>query len=365
MTDSGYPNQRDRDKSDEGGEKPRDGRCQDQIGYIVRPLAQATLPQTRPESGWRFMRRNGRVAVTLTGQPDPHDPEQPFGLPYGSVPRLLLAWLGSEYKRHGRREIDLGRSQRAFLRAIDMDGRGGPRGGIQRTKWQLTRLMTTAIQTTEAPRTDQGQVLDGGGLFADEMMLEAKTTERYFGALPIIDPSVPSVLWWEPRRPEDVGPYGWIVLSKEFAEILGTAIPIDMRALRDLARSPLAMDFYVWLTSRYVRVTKNVVVPWEYLRMQFGADYGREARRRRREFESGRNLVGQARYDAEREVVLAEQQAARDFRKAAKDALWKVHCVYPGAHFTVLDRGLQLEPSLPHVRRRPSRSDGGRPSQRP
>lgn len=348
MTSSGYPTR-------DPGNKPRDGRSHDQIGYIVRVLAQATLPHRAPENQWRFARQNGRVSVMLVGQQDPTDPEKPYGLPYGSIPRCLMAWLGSEYKRTGDREIDLGPSQRSFLRALGIDGSGGAKGGVRRVRWQLQRLMTTAIQSTETAHVERTEVLDGGGLLFDELLHE-QASRCYYGALPIIDPTGGTVLWWSPKRPDEVVTHGTIVLSREFAEVLGTAIPVDIRALRDLARSPLAQDLYVWLTHRLCRIPagKRPLVPWTYLEAQFGSDYGRAARQARRELDTRRATLSVSEVQAQvRVLVRAEQNARRDFRKAAKDALYAVFQVYPGAHFEVENEGLRLAPSLPHVPRRP------------
>ena len=60
-----------------------------------------------------------------------------------------------------------------------------------------------------------------------------------------------------------------------FEEITRSAVPVDLRAIRHLQRSPLAIDLYVWLTYRMSYLRTPTVVPWEGLQGQFGADYGR------------------------------------------------------------------------------------------
>jgi len=54
-------------------------------------------------------------------------------------------------------------------------------------------------------------------------------------------------------------------------------VPLDLRVLRAL-RSPFEIDIYVWLTWRFFRLRKPVVVPWKTLQLQFGCDYGVVAR---------------------------------------------------------------------------------------
>jgi len=131
-----------------------------------------------------------------------------------------------------------------------------------------------------------------------------------------------SPLWWRlagellPKRPV------WrpqVVLGQDFfEEITRSAVPVDLRAIRQLQRSPLAIDLYVWLTYRVSYLRKTTVIPWESLRAQFGADYSRP----------------------------------RDFRRNASTHLMKVIRVYPSVRIGQDDAGLRLYPSPPHVAQR-------------
>jgi hypothetical protein len=122
-----------------------------------------------------------------------------------------------------------------------------------------------------------------------------------------------------PRRPT------WrshIVLGQDFfEEITRSAVPVDLRALRLLQRSPLALDLYVWLTYRMSYLRRPTLVPWEGLQAQLGADYAR----------------------------------LRDFRRKALAHLTNVICVYPALRVRQTDSGLYLYPSRPHVPARPRR----------
>ena len=104
-----------------------------------------------------------------------------------------------------------------------------------------------------------------------------------------------------------------------FNEIIDRPVPIDMRALKALKRSPLALDIYCWLTYRLSYLRKPTEIPWPALQMQFGADYGRE----------------------------------RDFKAAFLEHLRAVNVLYPEANIEEGERGLLLKPSKPHIAQRP------------
>ena len=50
-------------------------------------------------------------------------------LPFGNIPRLLLAWVCSEAVRTQRRELVLGRSLYEFMHKLGMEDRSGGRHG--------------------------------------------------------------------------------------------------------------------------------------------------------------------------------------------------------------------------------------------
>ena len=67
-------------------------------------------------------------------------------LPYGILPRLLLAWVCSEAVRTQRRELVLGRSLYEFMRKLGMDDRSGSvLGDRTRLKNQMSRLFSTTV----------------------------------------------------------------------------------------------------------------------------------------------------------------------------------------------------------------------------
>ncbi|HLB43183.1 MAG TPA: hypothetical protein VJN02_10155 [Gammaproteobacteria bacterium] len=61
------------------------------LAFMARAMVMATLPHSKPD-GFSFQRKNGHYTLTMMANPE-------FGLPYGSLPRLLLAWVTREAKR--------------------------------------------------------------------------------------------------------------------------------------------------------------------------------------------------------------------------------------------------------------------------
>ncbi|MBU0607972.1 MAG: pirin [Verrucomicrobia bacterium] len=214
------------------------------MAYFARILVMATMPHSRPKTS-QFQRTNGKFTMTMMA-PDA------VGLPFGSIPRLVLAWLSTEAVRTRSRQVELGRSLSEFMRQLDLAPTGGQRGDITRLRNQMKRLFATAISCSYAD--------DDGGYDA----------RRNF---PIADQIK---LWWDPRRPNDRTLWeSTITLGERFyQEIIEHPVPLDMRALKALKQSPLALDIYAWLTYRMYSLDQPVVIPWAALEAQFGASYG-------------------------------------------------------------------------------------------
>ncbi|MCP4201252.1 MAG: hypothetical protein GY769_04885 [bacterium] len=68
------------------------------------------------------------------------------GLPYGSYPRLALAWLSTEAVRTRSREIELGSTFSNFMYKLGLTPISGKRGTSSRLRDQLHRLFSTTIR---------------------------------------------------------------------------------------------------------------------------------------------------------------------------------------------------------------------------
>jgi hypothetical protein len=255
------------------------------LGFMARAMVQATLPH-RQVAGNEFERRNGRFVLSLMA------PAR-IGLPYGAVPRLLLAWLTTEAVRTRSRELELGDTLSGFMAELGLVPTGGRWGSITRLKEQARRLFASTISATYSDAERHAEL---GYRLADR-----------------------SVLWWDAKAPEQAALWRSSVTLTEpfYREILEHPIPVDMRAVKALKRSPLALDVYCWLTYRSSYARKPSTIPWAALAMQFGAEYGR----------------------------------LRDFKAAFLAELAKVRVVYPDARVEPQAAGLIVRPAHPHVAR--------------
>jgi hypothetical protein len=120
-------------------------------------------------------------------------------------------------------------------------------------------------------------------------------------------------LWWHPHPEQTALWESWIELGEKFFQaVIASPVPIDMRALRALKRSPLALDLYAWASYRaFAIVQKNqppTFVSWQSLMQQLGADYSN----------------------------------VDEFARKAKTALRKIAALYPGLNVGATKGGFTI-----------------------
>ena len=103
------------------------------IGYVARVMVQATLPH-KATAGNEFQRENGYYSLTILAP-------SKVGLPYGSIPRLLLSWMTTEAVHTRSPVLELGPTLSAFMAELGLTRSGGPKGDITRLKKQIERLV--------------------------------------------------------------------------------------------------------------------------------------------------------------------------------------------------------------------------------
>ena len=233
------------------------------LGLLPWVTVQCGLPHSRQRNpdgteALLYERTNGHAHLLILADPE-------VGLPFGKVPRLILAHLVAEYSRRlasmtaeQARVIDLGSSWSAFLRQIGMEPRGGERGDYARFQEQAWRLFTADIQSWDGSTARPTSFSDW---------------ERHA----IADQGN---LWWHPPKTNRAEPEGanYIRLSERFAEACVGAVPVDLRTMVAL-RSPFALDLYAWLSHRCGKLHEQgappAEIPWACLQRQFGHGYGR------------------------------------------------------------------------------------------
>lgn len=226
----------------------RDARKAGALGYMARTLVQATLPHTDPRlsSGQLYSRNTGKLTITVA----PTSPRH--GIPYGSIPRVILAWICTEAVLTRDRTLSLGRSQSGFLKQLKLHSNGRD---IARFRDQSLRLFKSVISVEYSDN-------DGGDL-SQRLLITDQST-----------------VFWHPKKTDHANLWdSTLDLSQPFYdEILAAPVPFDMDVYHALTKSPMAMDIYTWLTYRVFVLKRSgrpfVLIPWIGLKKQFGAGYG-------------------------------------------------------------------------------------------
>ena len=278
----------------------------EELAFMARELVQCTLPHSDPGQVPFWQRRNGNLTLSIVPGFDPKGMKL-VGYPYGSIPRLLIFWVTTEALRTGSPRLHLGFSYDAFLRELGLNPNtgGGKRSDAQRVREQTRRLFAASISFIQNIGTPE---VEG------ERRINMHVADR-------------SELWWNPKHPEQIDLWdSWVELGRYFYEaIIQAPVPVDIRALHALKRSPLALDLYAWATHKaFTAATKGKAqfVSWRALMTQFGADY----------------------------------TDPKDFKKKIQDALRKIRAVYPGLKLGLADGGILVLPtSRPAVDRRPAK----------
>ncbi|TDX22560.1 RepA protein [Modicisalibacter xianhensis] len=267
----------------------------DQLAFMHTDMCQVGLPRSRVE-GLEFERVCGGVGLfvragkTWDGQSFVQQP-----IPYGPMPRLVMAYLNTQALRQRSAEIEVGNSASDFMRQLGIEPSGGKRGTYTTFRNQVLALSVCHI-----------------------------TVGRTVGALAYTYDGKPIKqleAWIEPasQHQRSLWP-GVITFSADYFQALSEhAVPLDLRALQALRGSALAMDLYTMLAERLHRIEgRPIKLCWINLREQFGQEYRGEG-------------------------------AERNFKRKFKEALSKVLKVYPKARVQVVATGVMLKSSPPPV----------------
>ena len=257
-------------------------------GFMMRLLALCTLPRTNPGNRDRYVRRNGPFAlVMIAGGEVPK-------LPFGTLPRLLLAWVCTEAVRTQSRTLVLGRSLAEFMRALGLNPAGS--GDRVRLRNQMDRLFSAHVSLIHEDRHGK-------------QFVSSAIADR-------------GEFWWNPRRPDE--PVLWdstIELGEKFFnEIVACPVPLDMNVLKAMKRSPLGLDLYLWLTYRLFGMTAPFKLNWRQIYRQFGVDPAK-----------------------------ADKRTVDNFRTDVLRELRKLKDAWPGFNFSTPKGCLTLKPTWPLI----------------
>ena len=258
------------------------------LGFMARLLALCSLPRTNPGDQKEYIRRNGPYTLGMSAGINNK-------LPYGNLPRLLLAWVCTEAVRTQNRELILGRSLADFMRSVGVYDDGG--AVRRRLRNQMQRLFRSHV----------------------ELVYEDAHGSRFVNSA-IADSGE---FWWDAKHPDQ--PALWeskIELGEKFFhEVITNPIPLDLNILKAVKRSPLGLDLYLWLTYRTFALKRPLRLTWPLLYRQFGVDQAKGGNRR----------------------------TVDNFRTDCLRELKKIKNAWPDLHYQTVKGALLLSPSLPRI----------------
>jgi hypothetical protein len=262
-----------------------------ELGFMARMMVLCTLPHSDPGDDVReFSRRNGNYELWVQAGPNKK-------LPSGSYPRLLFAWICREIIRTKDRELVLGDSLSDFMRELGLEVTGGRWGTIARFKNQVERTLHARILALYETESEDG--------------MKGRSSGKY------VDVAEEWDLWWDYSEPNQSTFWqSTLTVGKGlYDEIMAHPVPFDMRVMKAIKQSPLAIDLYLWLTFRMSYLNKPVAIGWKQLHEQFGADYSQ----------------------------------VNNFRTKCLKYLTDIQKAWPELHFTTPRGRLKLIPSGPHI----------------
>ena len=209
------------------------------LGFMARLLALCSLPRSNPGDQLQYKRVNGPFTLYMTASGGNK-------LPFGNLPRLILAWVCTEAVRTQSRTLILGPSLAKFMKTLGVYSSGGGNAGIK-LRNQMRRLFGCTIT-----------------------LIYKEGNEEQFVNSPI---AARGKYWWNPDNNSALP--GWnstIVIGEDlFNEIINHPVPLDMNTLKALKRCSLGLDLYLWLVYRTFVLRAPLRLTWRQLYHQFAA----------------------------------------------------------------------------------------------
>lgn len=214
------------------------------LGFMSRLLIMVNLPYRDPGKDCKnWHRRNGLISIDIVSA---YRDGKSVGMPYGTYPRLILAFLVTQAVKTQSPMLYLGKSFADFLKLIGVEKGGNTRKQLQK---QLDRTLSASFAWSY-------------------------TTDKQWSR-ENIQISHKSQLWWDEKQPEQQSLWeSYIKLNTDFFnEIIRNAVPLDLRVLSILKNSPLGLDLYMFIAWRVFKMDKPVFISWQSLQEQLGGQY--------------------------------------------------------------------------------------------
>ena len=137
-------------------------------GFMARMMSLGSLPRTNPRDRLRYVRRNGPYTLVMNAG-------GLYKLPFGHLPRLLLAWVSTEAVHTQSRVLVLGDSLSDFMRELGICSSDGK--AYTRLRNQMDRLFHASV----------------------ELNYEDKHGKQFIASR-VVDRGD---FWWDPKRPNE------------------------------------------------------------------------------------------------------------------------------------------------------------------
>lgn len=219
----------------------------DAIGITYAGFCLTALPHKKLDDSSPWERTNGKLSLLVEpGRLRVGGQTKLYGVPYGSLARLILLYLQTQALRAGSPHVELGRSMNQWL----------GRMGIS-TGGKTYRLVREQAQRINACRLS---------FFWEDGREEGFEKDSIVkGGIRLREDDRQQQLWEET-----------VQLSETFFKALQAhPVPVQEAALREIANQSLAIDIYVWLAYRLHSLNKPTQISWQALYTQFGAGFAR------------------------------------------------------------------------------------------
>ena len=259
------------------------------IGFTYCGFALTTLPTSRLMASYGDARATRSQMLLESSQ---EREGNAVGLPYGSHARFILLFLQSEAVRSKSREIELGRSMKAWLdlMGLSLGGKTYRLVGEQSIRISHCRLQ----------------------FFADRRGQELMAAVWRFRR-------------WQHKHDRRPGRSAVALAGQGGVELAfyralrEHPVPLSESALRAIGPRSMVIDVYIWLAYRLHSLRRDTDIGWAALYAQFGSGFAR----------------------------------LRAFRQHFIESLELALAVYPDANVSVEERGITIRPSRPGLSRRP------------
>jgi hypothetical protein len=231
--------------------------------FLHSALCAMSLPVRRPADEFApIMRQDGQYTLVINPKPrlelvNGQQQFQSLGIPFGSLPRLILIHVMTEAVRTSSREIHLGRNFTDWMRRMGFKTVSyGPRGSATLIREQMDRLLSCEWMIRWDNTAENGEREFG--------IREIKLTNDYGGQ----------------DGPKSGFQRDILMTEGFFVHLKDHAVPLNEVAIRQLRDSATALDLYTWLAYRLPRVSprRPALLSWDQLAVHFGND-GRNIRK--------------------------------------------------------------------------------------